>query len=150
MSQVDDASTNFSLWCYPHTPACVIQEKYYGLTSIIQPNGQTDPPPESRQDLPIPGLLDACITRRNSLIYVVKPPILSRRRDSRFEERHLTSETDLAICISEKSTTHGAVGGRWENAAIAVATQSDSTEIITLCTFKRNVAEVIKYTIDYK
>ncbi|CAD6579226.1 MAG: hypothetical protein ASARMPREDX12_009098 [Alectoria sarmentosa] len=53
--RVDDASTNFSLWCYPNTPACVVHERHYGLTSIVQPNGQTAQNPESRQDLAIPG-----------------------------------------------------------------------------------------------
>lgn len=148
--QVDDASTTFSLWCYPNTPACVIHERHYGLTSVVQATDQTDQNPKSRQDLAIPGLLNACITPRNSLIYVFKPSILSRRRESRFEERFLTSEQDLAPCISKEGTTHGAVGSKWENTAIAVATQSESTELITLCTFKRNMAEVVKYTMDYE
>lgn len=150
LSQVDDASTNFSLWCYPNTPACVVHERHYGLTSIVQPNGQTAQNPESRQDLAIPGLLNACITPRNSLIYVVKPSIVSRHRISRFEERLLTSEQDLAKRVSKEGTTHGAIGSKWENTAIAVAAQSESTELITLCTFKRNMAEVVKYTVDYK
>lgn len=153
--RVDDASTSFFLWCYPDTPACVIHERHFGLTSVLQPNDPNDPNdptdqnPESRQDLGIPGLLNACITPRNSLIYVVKPSILSRRRETRFEERLLTSDQTLATGISKEGTTHGAVGSRWENTAVAVAAQSESTELITLCTFSRNLAEVVKYRIDY-
>lgn len=150
LSQVDDASTSFFLWCYPDTPACVIHERYFGLTSVLQPNDPTDQNPESRQDLGIPGLLNACITPRNSLIYIVKPSILSRRRETRFEERLLTSDQTLAAGISKEGTTHGAVGSRWENTAVAVAAQSESTELITLCTFSRNLAEVVKYRIDYE
>ncbi len=148
LSQVDDASTNFALWCYPTTPSCVLFEKHYGLTSIVTPNGRTDQNPESRQDLAIPGLLNACITPRHSLIYVVKPPVLSRRRETRFEERFLTQ--DLATCISKEGTTHGAIGSKWENTAVAVAAQSESTELLILCTFKKNMAEIVKYTIDGK
>ena len=148
LSQVVDASTNFALWCYPTTPSCVVYEKDYGLTSIVTPNGRTDQNPESRQDLAIPGLLNACITSRHSLISVVKPPVLSRRREIRFKERLLTQ--DRATCIAKESTTHGAVGSKWENTAMAIAAQSESNELITLCTFKKNMAEIVRYTIDSK
>lgn len=104
LSQIDDASTNISLWCYPNTPAYVVHERHYGLTSVVQPNGQTAQNPESRQDLAIFGFLNACIMPRNSLIYVVKPHIISRHRISRFEERLLTSEQDLTKCVWKEST----------------------------------------------
>ena len=149
LSQVDDASTNFSLWCYPNTPACVVHERNHGLTSIVQPNGRTNQNPEPRQDLAIPGLLNASITPRNSLIYAVNPSIMSRRRETRLEERLLTSEQGCSPRIPREGTTHGAFGSKWENTAIAVVAQSESTELVTLCTFKRNTVEVVKCTIDY-
>lgn len=148
LPQVDDASIDFSLWCYPDSPACVVHERGYGLTSIIRRDAQPDLNPESRQDLPIPNLVDACITPRKTLIYVVKPSLLSSHRESRFEERLLMSESDRPTCISKEVTVHGAVFTKWEKSAIAVAAQSESTEVITLCTFKKNMVEVIKYIID--
>lgn len=150
LPQVDDASIDFSLWCYPDSPACVIHERGYGLTSIIRRNAQSDLNPESRQDLPIPNLVNACITPRKTLIYVVKPSLLSSRREFRFEERLLMSESDRPTCISKESIVHGEVITRWKKSAIVVAAQSESTEVITLCTFKRNMIEVIKYLVDYK
>ena len=149
-SQVDDATTDFFLWCCPDDAACVIHERHYGLTSIVQLNGRTDQDPESRQDLAIPGLLNACITPRRSLVYAVKPSMLSRRRELRFEERLLNSERDLFTSISNESATHRANVSKWTNAKIAAAAQSESTELITLCTFKRNLVENVKYTVDYE
>ncbi|KAF6230791.1 hypothetical protein HO173_010907 [Letharia columbiana] len=72
-----------------------------------------------------PVFFTLCITPRNPLIYVVKSSILSRRREARFEERLLRSEQDRPKWISKKATTHGAVGSKWENIAIAVAAQAN-------------------------
>lgn len=150
LPQVDDASIDFSLWCFPDSPACVVHERGYGLTSIIRQNAEPDLNPESRQDLPILNLVNACITPRKTLIYVVKPSLLSSRREFRFKERLLMSESDRPTCISKEGTVHGAVITKWKKSAIAVAAQGESTEVITLCTFKSNMVEVIKYIVDYK
>lgn len=149
-SQVEDATTDFSLWCCPDKAACVVHERHYGMTSIVQLNGRTDQDPESRQDMAIPGLLNACITPRESLVYAVRPPILSLRQGLRFEERLLKSERDLFTCISKESTTHEANVSKWENATIVAAAQSESTGLITLCTFKNHLVEIVKYTMDYE
>ena len=81
-------------------------------------------------------------------MYFIKPSILSIRREARFEERFLKTEQARVSSIMKEATTHGVIGSNWENNCIAVAAQGDGTEIITLCTFKGNMAEVLKYQID--
>lgn len=58
-------------------------------------------------------------------------------------------EPDRPTCISKEGTVLGTVITKWEKSAITVAAQGESTEVITLCTFKRNTIEVIKYIIDH-
>ena len=141
-------TTDYSLWPYPNSAACVVQEEGYGLTFVAQGIESVLQTHRSREDSKIAGVLSACVTTHNTLICVIRIyGFGGRRRMNRLVEFRLRTDARPYDRIAHSMRELGSLGNAYDRTAIATTVLNQAhIKVVYYCWTDRHV-EATSYSV---